>query len=140
VAVAPPAVGGDQQLPGSGKSATAHLLPPSADAVDGELGGVVVDPHAHPALIVENIVDTVGNCFPQCLIQEVMNTNFLGFATGTPLASGVLEIAYQLLLLGVYRDCRLTTIVERSHRSVDVLELGVAVGMRGSFPRLAIGL
>ena len=97
VAVTPPAVGGDQQLPGSGKSATAHLLPPSADAVDGELGGVVVDPHAHPALVVENIVDTVGNRFPQCLVQEVVNTNLLGFATGMPLASGVLEIAYQLL-------------------------------------------
>ena len=93
VAVAPPTVGGNQQLPGTGKSVTAHLLPPSANAVDGELGGVVVDAHAHPALVVENIVDTVGNYFPKCLVDEVVNANFLGLATRMPLASGVLEIA-----------------------------------------------
>ncbi len=94
MAVAPPTVGGDQQLPGTGKSATARLLPPSVNTADGEPSRVVVETHAHPALVVENIVASVGNGFPQCLVDEVVNTNRLAFATRLPLAARVLEIPY----------------------------------------------
>jgi hypothetical protein len=44
------------------------------------------------------------------------------------------------MLLGVDRDDRLAGSLERLHPGIDVLELGVTVGMAGTFARLRIGL
>ena len=79
-AVAAAAVGGDQQFAGLGEAPAAHLLPPAADAVGGELGRVVVDPHAHPALVAGQVVDAVGDRLAQLLVREVMDLHLLGLA------------------------------------------------------------
>ena len=52
----------------------------------------------------------------------------------------VLELADQLLLLGVDRDRRLTRGDRRGHPLVDQPELHVAIGMLRALQRLAIGL
>jgi hypothetical protein len=44
------------------------------------------------------------------------------------------------LLLGVDRDGWLTGCLERRHVGIDVLELGVAIGVARAFARFAIGL
>jgi hypothetical protein len=46
-----------------------------------------------------------------------------------PFAPRVFEVAYELFLLGIHRDGRLALIELRLHTGVDVLELGVAVGV-----------
>ena len=68
-----------------------------------------------------------------------MHPNRLGLPWGAAPA-GILEVPDQLLLLGVDRDGRLTGSLERRHVGVDVLELGVAVGVARTFARLAVGL
>ncbi len=47
--VASTSVGGDQQILRSLKAAASHSRPPTADAVGGELGGVVVNSDASPS-------------------------------------------------------------------------------------------
>src|SRR5208282_5974903 len=59
VAVTAAAIGRDEQLRRLWESARAHFAPPLQDAGDSELGRVVVDPHAHPAFIGGDVVDTV---------------------------------------------------------------------------------
>src|SRR5438105_14419809 len=51
-----------------------------------------------------------------------------------------LRIPDQLLLLGVDRDYRLKSIQRPRGGGVEVLELGVAVGVRGALPYLAVRL
>ena len=63
-----------------------------------------------------------------------------GLAAGTPLPPGIAEIPDQFLLFRVDRDDRLTAPLEGPHPPVDVLELGVAIGMVVSFLGLAVGL
>src|SRR5712692_724407 len=58
-AVAAAAVGGDDQAVGGAVARFAHLLPPAADRVDGEGGGIVVDANAHPPAIGANVVDPI---------------------------------------------------------------------------------
>jgi hypothetical protein len=48
-AVAAAAVGGDQQATGLRIAGAAHALPPAADRIDGEAGGIVVDADTHPS-------------------------------------------------------------------------------------------
>jgi hypothetical protein len=55
-------------------------------------------------------------------------------------AHGILEVSDKLFLLGIGRDRGFAGRLERLHFSVDVLELGVAVGVACAFARLAVGL
>jgi len=61
-------------------------------------------------------------------------------AAGAQLLAGVLVVADQLLLLGVYADHRFFRGKRRAGDRGDVLELRVAVGVIGSLPALAVGL
>ncbi len=67
-----------------------------------------------------------------------MHPNRLWLTLGTQLTAGILEVADKLLLLGIDRDRWLTGSLERRHVGVDVLELGVAVGVARAFARLAV--
>ncbi len=59
------AVGSDRQGGGVRVALCAELLPPAADRLDGELGGVVVDPDVDPADVVGEVVDAVGGGLAQ---------------------------------------------------------------------------
>lgn len=68
-----------------------------------------------------------------------MHQHLLGRAFRLPLPTAILEVADEFLLLGVDRDDGLLAPQIRSRRGIDVLELGVAVGMRGALPSLPHG-
>src|SRR6185437_5396335 len=138
--VAPAPVGGDQQILRSVKPAAAHLRPPTADAVRGELRRVMVGSDTHPTLIVENVVDAVRNHFAQGLVLEVMDADFWRLALGMPFSPVILEIPDQFLLFCVDRNRRLPLSQAPTHQTVDVTELGVTVGVRIALTGFAIGL
>ena len=139
-AVAAAAVGGDDQVVGGVVARFAHLLPPVADRVDGKGGRVVIDTDAHPPAIGADIVNPVRNRLAQFRDQEIVGPHRFGLAPGPPCPARILEIANQFLLLGVDRDRRLTLGQRRVDRLVDVLELGVTVGMVRSLACLAVCL
>lgn len=70
-------VGRDEHPLGAGKTSCPHILPPAADARCGEVCRVVVDADTHPALVVRDIVDPVGNRLAQLLVLKVVNPDFL---------------------------------------------------------------
>ena len=139
-AVAAAAIGGDQQPRRGGIAGCAELLPPAPDALDGERRRVVVDADIDPAGVGGDVVDAVRHRLAEFGDDEVVHPDRLRLALGAQLPAAVLEVADKLLLLGVDRDRRLTGCLERRHLGVDVLELGVAVGVAGAFARLAVGL
>src|SRR6185312_14880874 len=139
-AVGAAAVGGDQEFAGAGEAAASHFGPPAADAVGGELRGIVVDADADPSLVVENVVDAVGNHLAQRLVLEVMHADLIRAALGAPLTPAVAEIPNQFLLFGVHRDRRLPMAQAIAHLAVDVAELGIAVRMRAPLAGFAVGL
>ena len=129
IAVRAAAVGGDRQGRGVGEALAAEVLPPASDRVDRERGGVVVDPDLDPTLVVGEVVDPVGDRLAEFLVLEVVDADQLGLALRAPLPTAVLEIADQLLLLGIDRDRRLLGGDRRLDPLVDVAKLRVAVGV-----------
>lgn len=109
-------------------------------ALHGEIGGVVVDSYAHPAVVLLHVVNTVGNDLAKFLVREVVRVDLLGVALGPPLSTGVLVGADQLFLLGINGDRRLTAALRRPDALVDVLELGVAIRVLLTLDGLAICL
>src|SRR5271155_5664220 len=57
--VAAAAVGGDHQATGAWEACCPHFLPPTPNAGSRELGGVMIDTDADPALIVGDVVHTI---------------------------------------------------------------------------------
>src|SRR5450756_2806096 len=139
-AVAATTVGRDQEPTGVAIPLGAHLPPPTPNRFHGETGRIVVDAHAHPALVRGQVVDAIGNGLPEFGLQEVVDLDLLRPARRTPLASAVLERPDQLLLLRIDRDHRLPAVLKRPHGPADVQELGVAVRVRGALHGLAVAL
>src|SRR3972149_1464584 len=75
VAFAPAAVGGDRQRGGVRVALPAEVLPPGADALDREGGGVVLDPDRHPAGVVGKVVDAVGDRLAELGVLEVVHAH-----------------------------------------------------------------
>src|SRR5262249_36882141 len=102
--VAAAAVGGNEQLGGTGVRSLAHGSPPLCDGLDSELRRVVIGPDVDPASVAGQVVDAVWNHLAERGVDEVVDANWYGLPFGLPFSATVLEFAHKLLLLGVYRD------------------------------------
>ena len=118
----------------------ADLLPPAANAMDGEGCGIVVDPEVDPARIGGEIIDAVWHRATEFLDQEVMHPDPFGIARRPIFPTAILEVADQFLLLRIDRDHRLVLGQRRAHRCIDVLELRVPIRVAVALARLAIAL
>ena len=103
-----------------------HALAP---ATNGKLGRVARDPDADEAGVGGHIVHAIGDDLAELFILEVVHVHALRVALGTIISSAVLEVADQLFLLRVDGDDRLLLGLRRKDFRVDIVELGIAVGM-----------
>ena len=101
-AIAAPGIGQDQQVLGRAMQRLADRRPPTGDHVHRELGRIGRGTDIDGTLIVGDVIDTVGHCPALGIGWEVMHIDGGGFQT--PGGAGILEIADQLLLLGVDAD------------------------------------
>ena len=100
----------------------------------------MIDPDRHPALVVGDVIDPVGDRLAELWVFEVVGADLDRLAGRAPLTPAVLEVADQLLLLGVDRYHRLAGGHRARDRGVYVLELRVAVGMLAPLADLRGGL
>ena len=118
----------------------AHRGPPILDGGDGKRSSVVVGAHAHPALIVGEVVNAVGVGSPEFWNDKVVHAHRLRMAFQMPLAAAVFEVSDEFLFLRVNGDDGLAFGLGQEDALVDVFELGVAIGMGKAFAGFDIGL
>src|SRR5512135_1121861 len=140
IPVTPAAVGADQQVPRLRIHLLPHPGPPLADALDGEAGRVMIDADVDPAHVPPEVVDAVGDRLANAGVREVVDLHLLRVPLGLPLPTSVLEVADQLLLLGVHGDDGPPGSDVSATDLADVSELGVAVGALLPLPHLGIRL
>src|SRR6266536_4553344 len=92
VAVGAATVCGDQQVPGVGIGALADGVPPGAQGVDGERGGLVIGPDADPAGVGPDVADAVRDRLAELPVHEVVYVDLLGITFRPPLPAAVLEL------------------------------------------------
>ena len=129
-AIAAAAVGEDVKLAGAGIAPAALGAPPFLDAVDREGGGIEGGADEDGAGVGLGIVDAVGDGDAVCLGAEVVIADEL--RGPVPLGAGILEVADEFLLLGVDADDGEVLSGAAPAQPGDVLELGIAVRMRGA--------
>jgi hypothetical protein len=93
----------------------------------------------NPAL-AENVVNPVRHGLAESGNGEVMQSDRLRLPLGPLLAAAIPEVADELFFLRVDGDHRLSGRLECLHLGVDMLELGVAIGVVGTFACLAVCL
>ena len=118
-------------------SAPAHPLPPVTNRGHRKGRGVVVTPDAHPPFIAGHVVDPIGNRLALRVGREIMHEHRWRTPRRLPFPARIPEVPHQLLLLRVDRDHRLPGGQKPVRRRIDMLELRVAVRMRGAFPTFA---
>lgn len=97
VAVGAARVRGDQQPPRVRIVAAPLAVPPAADGLHGEGGGVVVRADADPSGVRCQIVDPVRDGLAQLRVREVVRPYLDRFALTVPLGAGVLVVADDFL-------------------------------------------
>jgi hypothetical protein len=132
VAVGTAVVGGDQQAGGIGVGDGTDLVPPSSDRGDGELGGVGVVNDGDEPFVGGDVEHAVRDRLADFGFGEVVHVDARWISGRLPFPSTVLEVPDDFLLLRVHRHHRLTGLEVSASVTVDVPELGVTIGMRGS--------
>lgn len=116
-------------------------LPPATDRGNGESCRVVIGADTDPAGVRGDIVNPVRDRLARSLpVKEVMGPDLGRQSFRMPLTASVLLLADQLLLLGVHTDHRIAGTHMLLGPVVDVLELGIPVGVLPAFEGLAVGL
>src|SRR5215208_4993587 len=136
IAVAAARVGGDEDLARLWVALRADSIPPRLDRGDRKHRRVVVNADADEPVVGGEVVYAVWDRLADRVRGEVVDVHQLGLALRLPLASSVLEVADQLLLLRVDRDDGNTSLDAALRLGVDVLELSVPIGMLGAFDGL----
>jgi hypothetical protein len=114
-----------------------HFAPPAPNALHRELGGIVVNAHAHPTRIGGQIINAIGCHFAQGRIDKVMLPDFFRHTLRLPFLAGVLEVAHRLLLFGIHRNHWIARPLKIGHRLGNMTKLGVAILVLPPFSGLA---
>jgi hypothetical protein len=124
----------DHQRAGVGVRVAAHLAPPPANRIDGEAGGIVINPDADAVFVAAQIVDAVGNrlAVPGIANDEIMDADAVGFPCPPPGAAVILEIPHQLFLLRIHGDGRLAAPLRAGHRLGEIPKLSIALLLVGA--------
>jgi hypothetical protein len=129
----------DQQFPTSGIQFAAHALPPASDAFDRKRCGLMIDPDVDEAAVVHQIIDAIRNGFLVRNGRVIIDIHGRLLSFGLPFSPAVLESADQLFLLTINGNDWLAFGFKSFTGSIDVLKLGIAVGMRCSLKALLGG-
>src|SRR5687768_17363102 len=105
------------------------MLPPAAQRLHGKLGGVMINPHTHPAVVGRQVVHTIGNALAQVLVDKILAADLHRLPLAMPFPSRSLEIPAQLFFLCVYRYDWLTTFLKGLDLFVNMHKLRIAVRM-----------
>jgi hypothetical protein len=113
---------------------------PGADRLHGELGGIAGDADADETGVAGLIVHTIGRHLTELFVDEIMHIHGVRVTFWPIIGSAILEVADQFLLLGIDRNDGLPIRLCGKDFRIDILELGIAVGMVRPFVGLTIVL
>jgi hypothetical protein len=140
-AAGPARVRGDQQPGGPRVVPAAAHLPPAADGLHREDGGVVVDAGVHPAGVAGDVVDPARDRLLDIWAgEQAVARHRHRVALGAPLPAAHRQPAQLLPLLGVHADHRLAGRPVVPALPVDVPELRAPVRVPTSLQRLGVAL
>ena len=92
------------------------------------------------ALVALEVIDSIGVCERYRGVGKIMAIHFGSVAFAMPLPPVVLVVADKFLFLGVHGNHRRSPVDAAFRQTIDVLELGVAIGIALAFLGFAVAL
>src|SRR5260370_30644609 len=137
-AVGTASIGHDQEFLPRGIELLSYVLPPASDTLHGKLRGLMVDTYIDKPLVLHQIIDAIRNRFPVGDRAVIIHIDDGVLPFGLPFAPVVLKIANQLFLLTIHRNHRLPSSFKGFPGAIDLLKLGISVGMYGPLNPLLV--
>jgi hypothetical protein len=137
--IGPTSISGDEELLFVGIERFCRPLPPPSDTLDCKFSRVVVQANVDKSLVMDQIVDPIGDGFAISEGKKVIDIDFPLFALGSPFCPIVLEIPNQFLFLTVHRNDGVALLLKLLALLFDVVKLSISIGMRGALDVLFIG-
>src|SRR5262249_8120085 len=100
----------------------------------------MTDPDAHPRLVLRQIIDAVRDGLGLVFLWKIIRLHLFWIVLGPQLPAAILIGTHHLFLLGVNGNRRLVGMQLRADPLIDVLELGIAIWVWGSFQALLAAL
>ena len=139
-AVAPTAVGHDQELARLRIQPPSFMAPPPPDRCHRKCSRIVIGTDIDESGVASEIVDAVRIGTRHIRAREVVPLNGLGCVRRTPLLSRIVVVADQFLLLGIHRDDRQPLPQVLLDAGIDMAKLRIAIRMLRTLFGLAITL
>ena len=136
--VAAPTIGSNDKFFCLPIALLAHAEPPTPDGLHSKCRCVMVSVHAPPGLVSANVINPIRIGTSEFLVDEAVDLDLDWLAARQPLLTRILAGTRQFLLLRVHRNHGLIGLQGRSHRGVDMLELGVAIRALIAFAGLGL--
>ncbi len=89
----------------------------------------MVDAGASPAHVCCYFTDTVERSLSMLRVNEVVDPDLLRLTLGLPFLAGILEVAYQLLFLGIDRNDWVSRPLKLGNHIDDLKKLNVSIWM-----------
>src|SRR5438132_4170156 len=105
------------------------MAPPAADGFDRKLGGVVIDPHTDPAVIVRRIVHSIGTNLAQLLIREIVSLDECWLRLRLIVPPPIGKLAHEFLLFRIGGSDRLSRTRKNFHTAIGIATLRMSVGV-----------
>jgi hypothetical protein len=80
------------------------MLPPATQRLHGKLGGIMINPHTHPAVVRLEVVHTIGNALAQVLVNKILAADLERLPLVMPFPPRILEISDQLFFRDLSRE------------------------------------
>lgn len=125
-------ISNNEQFFTGGIEVFSHALPPSSHTFYGKFGGLMVNAHIDEASVVDESIHAIGNGFSVCDGAVIRHINGRVLPFGLPFSPVVFERANEFFLLTVHRNLRLACRFKSFPAAIDLLKLGVSVGMYDS--------
>src|SRR5262249_51735061 len=100
----------------------------------------MTDPDAHPRLVLSQIIDAVRHGLGLVFVWKIIRLHLFWIMRGPQLTAAILIGTHHLLLLGVHGNRRIVGLQLSAYHLIDVLELGIAIRVLGSFQALLVAL
>jgi hypothetical protein len=128
-----------EQFWGCGIHPRAHRLPPAAERLRSNLGGVRIQPYTHPSMVGRDVVHTLGHALAAVLGDHIRAADLARVALGRPCPPRMLAIPEPCLFLRVSRDHRVPTLLQRLAWLGALRQWRMAVGMGTACLRFPVG-
>jgi hypothetical protein len=106
-----------------------NIVPPTTNRLNSKFCSVRIDSYRDESLIFCNVINSIWNRLTKFLVDEIVDFYICRFSLWQPCFTAIFIIPYQLLLLCIDRNDRISALLECDNSFINMKELLISIRM-----------